>query len=81
MIRVSKAHCREGIVRDRVGKVYRLVSINGVLLRKCLVCEEMFPREVCAEHSQAACGPRTRRDTNSEVAAKLSPSGAGLPSN
>ena len=58
MIRVSKAHGRKGIARDRVGKVYLIVSINGVMLRKCLVCEEMFPREVCAEHSQAVCGPR-----------------------
>jgi hypothetical protein len=59
MISDSKAHGRERIVWDRVGKVYLLVSINGVLLRKCLVCEEMFPREVCAEHSRAACSPRT----------------------
>jgi hypothetical protein len=49
---------RHGIVRDRIGKVFLAVSTHGVLLRQCLICEGVFTREVCAEHSKVHCSPK-----------------------
>jgi hypothetical protein len=57
MIKDRKSNHSKGI--DRVGKIFLVVSTDGVLLRQCLVCEEMFTRQESAEHCRVACFPRT----------------------
>jgi hypothetical protein len=59
MIRDSKSNRSEAVVRDKIGKIFLIVSTDRVLLRQCLVCEEMFTRQESAEHFRAACHPKT----------------------
>jgi hypothetical protein len=40
---------------DQVGKLFRVVE--GGLLRRCLVCEELFTAQEAARHSQLPCRP------------------------
>ena len=60
MIADSKARCREGSVREQIGKVYLVVSAEGVLLRKCLICECVFTREEAREHFGVRCYPSSK---------------------
>lgn len=39
---------------DHIGKVFIVVSQD---LRRCLICEQVFPRRACAEHATVACHP------------------------
>ena len=59
MIKDSKSNRTEAVVREQIGKIFLVVSTDGVLLRQCLVCEEMFTRQESAEHFSVACFPRT----------------------
>ena len=55
----SKAHCCEGIVRDRIGKVF---IVLGQDLRQCLICEDVFTREEAREHYATRCEPPQQTD-------------------
>ncbi len=52
MIKDSKAHCREGIVRDQIGKVFMAL---GQDLRQCLMCDGVFTRQAASKHSTMPC--------------------------
>lgn len=48
---------------DQVGKLFRVVE--GGLLRRCLVCEELFTSQEAASHSQLPCRPARSARRNS----------------
>ena len=47
----------EGVADDRIGKVFMMLSHDT---RKCLVCEQVFTREVSRDHAKVACYPTKR---------------------
>ena len=57
MIKDSKSNCSEEVVRDVIGKVFLVVSTQGVMLRRCLICEGVFTREEAQEHYATRCEP------------------------
>jgi hypothetical protein len=59
MIKDSKSNRSEAVVRDQIGKVFLVVSTDGLMLRRCLICEGVFTREEAREHFRVACYPRT----------------------
>jgi hypothetical protein len=44
-LRYQSGPLQSRALRDRIGKVFQVVSTEGILLRQCLVCEEMFTRK------------------------------------
>jgi hypothetical protein len=50
--------------RDQIGKVFLVVSTDGLMLQRCLVCEQAFPRKACAEHSMIPCTPGIERSSS-----------------
>jgi hypothetical protein len=48
MTKDSRFNRSEGI--DRIGKIFLVVSTQGVGLRQCLICECVFTREEAREH-------------------------------
>jgi hypothetical protein len=56
-----KGCCREGSVRDQIGKVFLVVSTDGLMLRQCLICDGVFTREEAREHYTVRCGPSQQR--------------------
>jgi len=61
MTKDSKARCHEGSVRDQIGKVFVVISTQGVCLRQCLICEGVFTREAAREHFAARCQPSQQK--------------------
>jgi len=53
---------RDGVERDRIGKVFQAISAQGVSFRQCLVCEGVFTREAAREHYAVRCEPQQRND-------------------
>lgn len=47
----------DSILTDKIGKVFRAVFIDGILYRRCLVCDGLLTREESREHAQVACFP------------------------
>jgi hypothetical protein len=50
------------VQRDRIGKVFLVVSTDGLMLRRCLVCEVVFTRQEAREHYAARCEPSQQTD-------------------
>jgi len=42
------------VADDRIGKPFLVMAGN---IRKCLVCEELFTREVAPRHNRVVCYP------------------------
>jgi hypothetical protein len=40
---------------DRIGKAFVAVLVDGILYRRCLVCESLFSREASREHAEVPC--------------------------
>jgi hypothetical protein len=47
---------------DQIGKVFRAIITQGVSLRECLACGELFTREASREHAMVLCMPGTRKN-------------------
>jgi hypothetical protein len=58
MIEGNKGNRSEGAVHtDQVGKVFRAIITQGVSLRECLACGELFSREASRAHAEVPCYP------------------------
>jgi hypothetical protein len=47
------------VQRDQIGKVFLVVSPQGMMMRQCLICEGVFTHKEAREHFRVACYPRT----------------------
>jgi len=57
MIADRKVKRSDRLADDRTGKVFMMLSHDT---RKCLVCEQVFTREVSRDHAKVACYPTKR---------------------
>ena len=46
-----------GVQSDKIGKVFLVVSTDGLMLRRCLICDGVFTRQAASKHSTIPCTP------------------------
>jgi hypothetical protein len=50
------------VQRDKIGKIFLVISTQVVPLRQCLICEGVFTREEAREHFTVRCEPSQQTD-------------------